>query len=55
MSRQHYTIDQVLEELEDSDGVESKADSQLFRNVNLSSDSSSSESEIDQELDKQPQ
>ena len=55
MSLQHYTIDQVLEELEDSDGVEPGVDAQLFRSDNLSSDSSLSESDNDQELDEQPQ
>ena len=55
MSLQHYTIDQVLKELEDSHGVEPRVDAQLLRSDNLSSDSSSSESNNDEELDEQPQ
>ena len=56
MSRQALRyIDQILEKLEDSDGVEPGVNSQSFRSDNFSSDSSLSESENDQKLDEQPQ
>jgi len=54
MSCQQYTINQVLEELEDDDGEEPGVEAQLFRGTNLSSDSTSSESENDEESNEQP-